>query len=82
MGKVQDQCNLIRNYRRIDMYPQQMTMQALDMEVFDVMKKIDELQLNAPDMRRQHLKSTADNSGPTGWESYKQYLMNSASRDR
>ena len=50
MGKVQHPCNLICDCRKIDMYPQQMTMQALDMEVSIVMEKNDQSQLKAPEM--------------------------------
>ena len=57
MGKVQDPRNLIHDGRNIDTYPQQMTMQALDMKVFVVMKNIDELRLKAPEMHLQHLKN-------------------------
>ena len=56
MGKVRDLHNLIRDCKKIHLDPQQMTTQALDMEVFIVVKKY-ELRLKAPEFCRQHLKN-------------------------
>ena len=56
-GKVPDPRNLFQDCKKADLDPRQVTAEMVDMEVFVTQKKLEELKLKSPEMRRQHLKS-------------------------